>query len=58
MAQLNEQSLEIEMSHLVNTMAMIAAWIVEAPRDMIPVLEEVAKEVSTNVHLCARADVL
>lgn len=50
MAQRNEQSLEVEIGHVIKVMSMIAAWIVEAPKDMMSILEEVTKEVlSINV---------
>ena len=45
MAQKNEQSLEIAIGDVIQSMSMIAAWIVEAPKDMLVILEEVAKEV-------------
>lgn len=45
MAQRNEQSLEIEIGDVIHSMSMIAAWIVEAPKDMLAILEEVAREV-------------
>ena len=45
MAQRNEQSLQVEIGHVVKSMSMIAAWIVEAPKDMIAILEEATKEV-------------
>lgn len=45
MAQRNEQSLEIEIGDIIHSMSMIAAWIVEAPKDMLAILEEVAHEV-------------
>lgn len=45
MAQRNEQSLEVEIGDIIHSMSMIAAWIVEAPKDMLAILEEVAREV-------------
>lgn len=45
MAQRNEQSLEIEIGDIIHSMSMIAAWIVEAPKDMLAILEEVARDV-------------
>lgn len=45
MAQRNEQSLEIEIGDVIHSMSMIAAWIVEAPKDMLTILEEVARDV-------------
>lgn len=45
MAQTNGQSLEIEIGHVIHEMAMIAAWIVEAPKDMMIILQEVTEEV-------------
>lgn len=45
MAQRNEQSLEIEIGDVIHSMSMIAAWIVEAPKDMLAILEDVAKDV-------------
>ncbi|KAI9910058.1 hypothetical protein PsorP6_010453 [Peronosclerospora sorghi] len=45
LAQRNEQSLEIEIGDLIQSMSMVAAWLVEAPKDMLPILDEVAMEV-------------
>ncbi|GLE10570.1 hypothetical protein PINS_up022744 [Pythium insidiosum] len=45
MAQRNEQSLEIEIGDVIHSMSMIAAWIVEAPKEMLAILEEVARDV-------------
>ncbi|CEG46124.1 dna replication licensing factor [Plasmopara halstedii] len=45
MAQRNEQSLEIEIGDVIHSMSMVAAWIVEAPKDMLAILDEVAQEV-------------
>ncbi|TMW61791.1 hypothetical protein Poli38472_010854 [Pythium oligandrum] len=45
MAQRNEQSLEIEIGDVIHSMSMVAAWIVEAPKDMLTILEEVARAV-------------
>lgn len=45
MAQRNEQSLEVEIGDVIHSMSMIAAWIVEAPKDMLTILEEVARDV-------------
>ncbi|OQR91534.1 DNA replication licensing factor Mcm2 [Achlya hypogyna] len=45
MAQRNEQSLEIEIGDIIQSMSIFAAWIVEAPKDMLAILDEVAREV-------------
>ncbi|KAG7389509.1 MCM DNA helicase complex subunit [Phytophthora boehmeriae] len=45
LAQRNEQSLEIEIGDVIHSMSMVAAWLVEAPKDMLVILDEVAKEV-------------
>lgn len=45
MAQRNEQSLEVEIGDIIQSMSMIAAWIVEAPKDMMSILEDVTREV-------------
>ncbi|KDO19733.1 hypothetical protein SPRG_15063 [Saprolegnia parasitica CBS 223.65] len=45
MAQRNEQSLEIEIGDIIQSMSIFAAWIVEAPKDMLTILDEVAREV-------------
>lgn len=49
MAQKNEQSLEIEIGDIIQQMSMIAAWIVEAPREMLSILDEVAKSVMLSL---------
>ncbi|KAF1780150.1 Mini-chromosome maintenance protein [Phytophthora cactorum] len=45
LAQRNEQSLEIEIGDVIHSMSMVAAWLVEAPKDMLAILDEVAQEV-------------
>uniref|UniRef100_A0AAV1T7K9 DNA replication licensing factor MCM2 n=1 Tax=Peronospora matthiolae TaxID=2874970 RepID=A0AAV1T7K9_9STRA len=45
LAQRNEQSLEIEIGDVIQSMSMVAAWLVEAPKDMLVILDEVALEV-------------
>ncbi|RHY72840.1 hypothetical protein DYB34_013238 [Aphanomyces astaci] len=45
MAQRNEQSLEIEIGDIIQCMSIFAAWIVEAPKDMLSLLDEVARDV-------------
>ncbi|EEY58832.1 DNA replication licensing factor Mcm2, putative [Phytophthora infestans T30-4] len=45
MAQRNEQSLEIEIGDVIHSMSMVAAWLVEAPKDMLAILDEVAQDV-------------
>ncbi|RLN86630.1 hypothetical protein BBJ28_00020514 [Nothophytophthora sp. Chile5] len=45
LAQRNEQSLEIEIGDVIHSMSMVAAWLVEAPKDMLAILDEVAREV-------------
>ncbi|CAI5700919.1 unnamed protein product [Peronospora effusa] len=45
LAQRNEQSLEIEIGDVIHSMSMVAAWLVEAPKDMLVILDEVAQEV-------------
>ncbi|CAH0513244.1 unnamed protein product [Peronospora belbahrii] len=45
LAQRNEQSLEIEIGDIIHNMSMVAAWLVEAPKDMLAILDDVAQEV-------------
>ncbi|CAI5715898.1 unnamed protein product [Peronospora destructor] len=45
LAQRNEQSLEIEIGDVIHSMSMVAAWLVEAPKDMLVILDEVAQKV-------------
>ncbi|KAL4159315.1 hypothetical protein PRNP1_005077 [Phytophthora ramorum] len=45
LAQRNEQSLEIEIGDVIHSMSMVAAWLVEAPKDMLAILDEVAQQV-------------
>ncbi|TYZ59846.1 hypothetical protein PybrP1_005482 [[Pythium] brassicae (nom. inval.)] len=45
MAQRNEQSLELAIGDVIQRMSMLAAWLVEAPTDMLAILSEVARDV-------------
>lgn len=45
MAQRNGQSLAIAIGDVIQHMSLIAAWIVEAPREMLRLLDDVARDV-------------
>ncbi|TDH69538.1 hypothetical protein CCR75_002276 [Bremia lactucae] len=44
-AQTNQQSLIIDIGHIIQSLSLLAAWIVEAPSEMLEILDEVALEI-------------
>jgi len=46
----NRQSFEIEYSMLVNELKVVTAFLMEAPAEMLPILDEAAKEVVLSLY--------
>jgi len=50
MCQLNKQSIEVNFVHISNKQPTLAIWLAEEPACMLPVLNEVAKDIVAEVY--------
>ena len=50
MCQNNKQSIEVNFTHLSDKQPTLAIWLAEEPAEMLPVLNEVASDIVSEVY--------